>query len=161
LADGDRARENSAIKWRKDFRLQKPILNKAKSTFGTAKGICSKVELSAAVVEKFLRDQVVTKEPFVAEKRALRFLKRELCTVDLAFARLLFNLQVAIIKPAEQGTLRNLVADVHGKFVNAPIDFRSNRNLIGRPNIPCRGHSEANAPRLNRGVRDALTRLKG
>src|SRR5678815_3379737 len=102
---------------------------------------------------------------FAPVEIAVGLLELKLGPINLGQARRALDLQILVVKPAEQSILRHLVSNVQGQLGNPAIDLRSNRNLIRRANIPGRIDDEANIARLDRGSgragRCAIGRVEG
>src|SRR5439155_2905577 len=85
------------------------------------------------------------------------FLKGKLCAVDFRHTLGAFNLQVFVIQPAKQFALSNLIAYIDWKLGDAPVYFRSNRNLVCRADVPSSIDNKADIARLN----DSCRRSRG
>ena len=144
LSDRNRSRQNGAIEWGQDFRLGQLVFDQVKRLIGAVEGVAGQLILRLRVLEEFLRDKFVGIELFGPFVVALRLLQLQFCRFDFDQFRRAIRLQVLVVEREQHAVLFDPITNVHRQREDFAVDFRPDRNLVGRADFPRRADGEMN-----------------
>jgi len=118
------------------FRLGQLVFDQVQRLIGAVEGVAGQLILRLRVLEEFLRDKFVGIELFGPFVVALRLLQLQFRRFDFDQFRRAIRLQVLVVEREQHAVFFDPVTNVHRQCEDFAVDFRADRNLVGRADFP-------------------------